>query len=32
MNIRHLKIFIKVADCGKMSTAAEQLFISLKTS
>ncbi|GAA0681866.1 LysR family transcriptional regulator [Clostridium cadaveris] len=28
MNIRHLKIFITVADCGKMSTAAEELFIS----
>ena len=28
MNIRHLKIFIMVADCGKMSTAAEKLFIS----
>lgn len=28
MNIRHLKIFITVADCGKMSTAAEKLFIS----
>lgn len=28
MNIRHLRIFITVADCGKMSTAAEKLFIS----
>ena len=28
MNIRHLKIFITVADCGKMSEAAEKLFIS----
>lgn len=28
MNIRHLKIFITVADCGKMSIAAEKLFIS----
>lgn len=28
MNIRHLKIFITVADCGKMSEAAERLFIS----
>lgn len=28
MNIRHLKIFITVADCGKMREAAEKLFIS----
>lgn len=28
MNIRHLKIFITVADCGKMSEAADKLFIS----
>lgn len=28
MNIRHLKIFITVADCGKMSVAAEKLYIS----
>ena len=28
MNIRHLKIFITVADYGKMSIAAEKLFIS----
>ena len=28
MTIRHLEIFIAVADCGKMSLAAEQLFIS----
>lgn len=28
MNIRHLKIFITVADCGKMSAASERLFIS----
>lgn len=31
MNIRHLKIFIEVADTGKMSTAAENLFISQPT-
>lgn len=28
MTIRHLEIFIAVADCGKMSLAAEKLFIS----
>lgn len=28
MTIRHLKIFIAVADCGKMRKAAEKLFIS----
>lgn len=28
MTIRHLEIFIAVADCGKMRVAAEQLFIS----
>lgn len=28
MTIRHLEIFIIVADCGKMRLAAEQLFIS----
>lgn len=28
MTIRHLEIFITVADCGKMRLAAEQLFIS----
>lgn len=28
MNIRHLRIFIMVADCGKMSVAAEKLFIT----
>ena len=28
MTIRHLKIFITVADCGKMRQAAEQLYIS----
>lgn len=28
MNIRHLKIFITVADCGKMCMAAKELFIS----
>lgn len=28
MTIRHLEIFIAVADCGKMSLAAERLFIS----
>ena len=28
MNIRHLRIFIMVADCGKMSIAAEKLFIT----
>lgn len=28
MSIRHLRIFIMVADCGKMSAAAEKLFIT----
>lgn len=28
MTIRHLEIFIKVAECGKMRQAAEELFIS----
>lgn len=28
MTIRHLKIFIAVADTGKMSAAAEKLYIS----
>lgn len=28
MTIRHLKIFIKVAECGKMRKAAELLYIS----
>ena len=28
MTIRHLKIFLAVADSGKMSLAAEQLFIT----
>lgn len=28
MNLRHLKIFIMVADCKNMSLAAERLFIS----
>lgn len=28
MTIRHLEIFVAVADCGKMSLAAERLFIS----
>ncbi|MDD3430368.1 MAG: LysR family transcriptional regulator [Oscillospiraceae bacterium] len=28
MTIRHLKIFITVADCGKMNLAAKQLYIS----
>ncbi|WP_276929742.1 LysR family transcriptional regulator [Herbinix luporum] len=31
MTIRHLKIFIEVVDCGKMSTAAEKLFITQPT-
>lgn len=31
MTIRHLKIFIEVVDSGKMSTAAEKLFISQPT-
>ena len=28
MTIRHLKIFITVAECGKMRKAAELFFIS----
>ena len=28
MTIRHLKIFLAVAESGKMSLAAEQLFIT----
>ncbi len=28
MSIRHLRIFITVADCGKMSLAAEKLYIT----
>ena len=28
MTIRHLKIFITVADCGKMNMAAKKLYIS----
>ncbi len=28
MSIRHLRIFIMVANCGKMSVAAEKLFIT----
>ena len=28
MTIRHLRIFIEVAECGKMSLAAERLFIA----
>lgn len=31
MTIRHLRIFIEVVDSGKMSTAAERLFISQPT-
>lgn len=31
MNLRHLKIFMTVADCGNMHRAAEQLFISQST-
>lgn len=31
MTIRHLKIFIQVADCGTMSGAASKLFISQPT-
>ena len=31
MTIRHLKIFIEVADCGKMSLAATRLYISQPT-
>lgn len=28
MTIRHLQIFVAVADCGKMRAAAERLHIS----
>lgn len=28
MSIRHLRVFIMVADCGKMSVAAQKLFIT----
>lgn len=31
MTIRHLKIFITVAECGSMNTAARQLFLSQPT-
>lgn len=31
MTIRHLRIFVKVAECGTMSLAAEKLFISQPT-
>ena len=31
MTIRHLKIFIEVAQCGKMRSAAERLFVSQPT-
>lgn len=31
MTIRHLKVLIAVADCGKMSLAAEKLFIAQPT-
>lgn len=31
MDIRHLRVFIEVADSGKMSTAATKLFISQPT-
>ncbi|MGL5206928.1 MAG: LysR family transcriptional regulator [Acidaminococcaceae bacterium] len=31
MTIRHLKIFIKVADCNSMTLAAKELFISQPT-
>lgn len=31
MDIRHLKVFIEVAETGKMSTAAENLFVSQPT-
>lgn len=31
MTIRHLQVFIAVADCGKMSLAAKQLYISQPT-
>lgn len=31
MTVRHLKVFIAVADCGKMSLAAKQLYIAQPT-
>ena len=31
MTIRHLKIFITVAECGSMNTAAKELFLSQPT-
>ena len=31
MTIRHLKIFIAVAECGSMNTAAKELFLSQPT-
>lgn len=31
VTIRHLRIFIEVVDCGKMSAAADKLFISQPT-
>jgi len=31
MTIRHLRIFIEVAECGKMRAAAEKMFISQPT-
>lgn len=31
MTIRHLKIFIAVAETGSMSTAAQQLYVSQPT-
>ncbi len=31
MTIRHLRIFVEVADCGKMSAAANKLYISQPT-
>ena len=31
MTIRHLRIFVMVADCGTMSLAAEKMFLSQPT-
>lgn len=31
MTIRHLRIFITVAECGSMNTAAKELFLSQPT-